>query len=151
MVRLLAFSDAKASSIDARSWLGKELPLICWARNKKEKKRSGKACRRGINSGSGLSVINIALFLEDGRLPSPPPPALSGGTSTDDSFSLSRSHLISPRRYQTPAQKIVQARMWAQGLTIGLLIVAGALTHSKHKPGAHTNAVSYLVLNFCTS
>ncbi|KAF8634790.1 hypothetical protein AX15_000706 [Amanita polypyramis BW_CC] len=39
--------------------------------------------------------------------------------------------LIWRDRYQTPAQKIVQARMWAQGLTIGLLIVAGALTHSQ--------------------
>jgi len=27
--------------------------------------------------------------------------------------------------------QIVQARMWAQGLTIGLLIVAGALTQSR--------------------
>jgi len=29
--------------------------------------------------------------------------------------------------------QIVQARMWAQGLTIGILIVAGALTQSKRK------------------
>jgi hypothetical protein len=29
--------------------------------------------------------------------------------------------------------KIVQARMWAQGLTIGLLIAAGALTGSKRE------------------
>ncbi|KAM6496184.1 hypothetical protein JOM56_008890 [Amanita muscaria] len=34
-------------------------------------------------------------------------------------------------KYMTPAQKIVQARMWAQGMTIGLLIVVGALTHSR--------------------
>ncbi|KAJ3488706.1 hypothetical protein NLI96_g2641 [Meripilus lineatus] len=33
--------------------------------------------------------------------------------------------------YQTLPQKIVQARMWAQGLTIGVLIAAGALTHSR--------------------
>jgi len=33
--------------------------------------------------------------------------------------------------YQTLPQKIVQARMWAQGLTIGILIAAGALTHAK--------------------
>ncbi|KAF9006700.1 hypothetical protein BDQ17DRAFT_1465355 [Cyathus striatus] len=38
--------------------------------------------------------------------------------------------IISRQRYQTYAQKIVQARMWAQGLTVGLLIGAGALTHS---------------------
>ncbi|KAF6762034.1 hypothetical protein DFP72DRAFT_877829 [Ephemerocybe angulata] len=37
--------------------------------------------------------------------------------------------IISRNKYQTYPQKIVQARMWAQGLTIGLLIVAGALTH----------------------
>ncbi|KAF8806269.1 hypothetical protein BYT27DRAFT_7191593 [Phlegmacium glaucopus] len=39
--------------------------------------------------------------------------------------------IISRNKYQTFAQKIVQARMWAQGLTIGLLIVAGALTHGQ--------------------
>jgi len=39
--------------------------------------------------------------------------------------------IISRNKYQTFPQKIVQARMWAQGLTIGLLIVAGALTHSQ--------------------
>ncbi|KAJ3753785.1 hypothetical protein EV360DRAFT_52849, partial [Lentinula raphanica] len=39
--------------------------------------------------------------------------------------------IISRDRYQTPAQKVVQARMWAQGLTIGILIAAGALKHSQ--------------------
>jgi len=39
--------------------------------------------------------------------------------------------IISRNKYQTFPQKIVQARMWAQGLTIGLLIVAGALTHGQ--------------------
>ncbi|KAF8239008.1 hypothetical protein L208DRAFT_1240050, partial [Tricholoma matsutake] len=39
--------------------------------------------------------------------------------------------IISRDKIQSTAQKVVQARMWAQGLTIGLLIVAGALTHSK--------------------
>ncbi|PPQ66732.1 hypothetical protein CVT26_009533 [Gymnopilus dilepis] len=39
--------------------------------------------------------------------------------------------IISRNKYQTYPQKIVQARMWAQGLTIGLIIAAGALTHSK--------------------
>ncbi|EDR12278.1 uncharacterized protein LACBIDRAFT_311516 [Laccaria bicolor S238N-H82] len=39
--------------------------------------------------------------------------------------------IISRNKYQTYPQKIVQARMWAQGLTIGLVIAAGALTQSK--------------------
>jgi len=39
--------------------------------------------------------------------------------------------IISRNKYQTYPQKIVQARMWAQGLTIGLIIAAGALTHTK--------------------
>ncbi|KAF8638599.1 hypothetical protein AX17_002140 [Amanita inopinata Kibby_2008] len=39
--------------------------------------------------------------------------------------------IISRNKYQTTPQKVVQARMWAQGLTIGLLIAAGALTQSK--------------------
>ncbi|KAF8914295.1 hypothetical protein CPB84DRAFT_1957031 [Gymnopilus junonius] len=38
--------------------------------------------------------------------------------------------IISRNKYQTYPQKIVQARMWAQGLTIGLIIAAGALTHA---------------------
>ncbi|TFK43847.1 hypothetical protein BDQ12DRAFT_709523 [Crucibulum laeve] len=38
--------------------------------------------------------------------------------------------IISRQKYQTYPQKIVQARMWAQGLTIGILIVAGALKHA---------------------
>ncbi|KAI0677095.1 hypothetical protein C8Q78DRAFT_987559 [Trametes maxima] len=33
--------------------------------------------------------------------------------------------------YQSAPQKIVQARMWAQGLTIGIIIAAGVLTHSQ--------------------
>ncbi|KAI0638033.1 hypothetical protein C8Q77DRAFT_1088979 [Trametes polyzona] len=33
--------------------------------------------------------------------------------------------------YQSMPQKIVQARMWAQGLTIGIIIAAGVLTHSQ--------------------
>nr|GAT51235.1 predicted protein [Mycena chlorophos] len=32
--------------------------------------------------------------------------------------------IISRNRYQTTAQKIVQARMWAQGLTIGIILTA---------------------------
>ncbi|KZT12594.1 uncharacterized protein LAESUDRAFT_718871 [Laetiporus sulphureus 93-53] len=33
--------------------------------------------------------------------------------------------------YETLPQKLVQARMWAQGLTIGVLIAAAVLTHSR--------------------
>ncbi|KAG5648799.1 hypothetical protein DXG03_000148 [Asterophora parasitica] len=48
--------------------------------------------------------------------------------------------IISRDKFQTTAQKVVQARMWAQGLTIGLLIVAGALTQSKRAAAAkHPN------------
>ncbi|TFK17116.1 hypothetical protein FA15DRAFT_629023 [Coprinopsis marcescibilis] len=39
--------------------------------------------------------------------------------------------IISRNKFQTYPQKIVQARMWAQGLTIGLLLVAGALTQQR--------------------
>lgn len=52
------------------------------------------------------------------------------------SFSLSR--------HQSTSQKVVQARMWAQGLTIGILIAAGMVTHSertnaaKHHPVDHS-------------
>jgi len=44
--------------------------------------------------------------------------------------------IISKDRYQTVPQKVVQARMWAQGLTIGVLIAAGALTHTKRAEAA---------------
>ncbi|KAG6856786.1 hypothetical protein H0H87_000754 [Tephrocybe sp. NHM501043] len=48
--------------------------------------------------------------------------------------------VISRDKIQTTAQKVVQARMWAQGLTIGLLIVAGALTQSRRAAAAkHPN------------
>ncbi|CAL1701005.1 unnamed protein product [Somion occarium] len=40
--------------------------------------------------------------------------------------------IIMRNPYQTIPQKVVQARMWAQGLTIGVLIAAGVLTHSMH-------------------
>lgn len=36
-------------------------------------------------------------------------------------------------RHQTLPQKIVQVRMWAQGLTIGVLIGAGILTHNQRQ------------------
>ncbi|GLB34107.1 putative hypoxia induced protein conserved region [Lyophyllum shimeji] len=48
--------------------------------------------------------------------------------------------IISRDKLQTTPQKLVQARMWAQGLTIGLLIVAGALTHSKRMAAAEQPA-----------
>lgn len=44
--------------------------------------------------------------------------------------------IVFRNRYQTPAQKIVQARMWAQGLTVGVLIGAGVLTHSQRVEAA---------------
>ncbi|KAF9478396.1 hypothetical protein BDN70DRAFT_913668 [Pholiota conissans] len=44
--------------------------------------------------------------------------------------------IISRSKYQTYPQKIVQARMWAQGLTVGLLIAAGALTHARRLENA---------------
>jgi len=46
--------------------------------------------------------------------------------------------IIMKDRHQTTSQKIVQARMWAQGLTIGVLIVAGILTHqTRNEAAAH--------------
>ncbi|KAG2129553.1 uncharacterized protein EDB93DRAFT_1182289 [Suillus bovinus] len=41
--------------------------------------------------------------------------------------------IISRDRHQTLPQKIVQVRMWAQGLTIGVLIGAGILTHNQRQ------------------
>lgn len=44
------------------------------------------------------------------------------------------SHDAHPNlRHQTMTQKVVQVRMWAQGLTIGVLIGAGILTHSQRQ------------------
>lgn len=37
--------------------------------------------------------------------------------------------LVAANKYQTMPQKIVQARMWAQGLTVGVLIAAGVASH----------------------
>ncbi|GJE84520.1 respiratory supercomplex factor 2, mitochondrial [Phanerochaete sordida] len=39
--------------------------------------------------------------------------------------------LIARNRYQSLPQKIVQARLWAQGLTLGVLIVAGVATQAQ--------------------
>jgi len=43
------------------------------------------------------------------------------------------SAIISRNKFQTFPQKIVQARMWAQGLTVGILIAAGALQGVKRR------------------
>ncbi|KAH9951711.1 hypothetical protein B0H21DRAFT_717174 [Amylocystis lapponica] len=44
--------------------------------------------------------------------------------------------IVMRNRHQTVAQKVVQARMWAQGLTIGVLIGAGVLTQSQRAESA---------------
>ncbi|KAJ6561462.1 hypothetical protein DFH09DRAFT_1160002 [Mycena vulgaris] len=41
--------------------------------------------------------------------------------------------IISRDKYQTTAQKVVQARMWAQGLTIGIIITAAGLKANRNK------------------
>ncbi|KAI0650296.1 hypothetical protein C8Q79DRAFT_1006578 [Trametes meyenii] len=41
--------------------------------------------------------------------------------------------IVMRNRYQSTPQKVVQARMWAQGLTIGVLIAAGVLTHTQRQ------------------
>ncbi|KAK7696002.1 hypothetical protein QCA50_000642 [Cerrena zonata] len=46
-------------------------------------------------------------------------------------------------KYQSSAQKIVQARMWAQGLTVGVLITAGVLTHSQQHTAAEHRGVDH--------
>ncbi|TFY75907.1 hypothetical protein EWM64_g8108 [Hericium alpestre] len=52
--------------------------------------------------------------------------------------------IIMRDRHQSTSQKVVQARMWAQGLTVGILIAAGIMTHSqreeaaKHRPVDHS-------------
>ncbi|KAF9782738.1 mitochondrion protein [Thelephora terrestris] len=52
--------------------------------------------------------------------------------------------IIMKDRNQSTSQKVVQARMWAQGLTIGVLIAAGILTHqvraqaAAHRPVDHS-------------
>jgi len=44
--------------------------------------------------------------------------------------------IIWKNKYQTAPQKIVQVRMWAQGLTIGIVLVAGILTHRNQAEAA---------------
>ncbi|KAI0053616.1 hypothetical protein FA95DRAFT_1530464 [Auriscalpium vulgare] len=41
--------------------------------------------------------------------------------------------IIMRDRHQSTSQKVVQARMWAQGLTIGVLVAAGILTHTQRE------------------
>lgn len=41
--------------------------------------------------------------------------------------------IVMANKHQTYPQKIVQARMWAQGLTVGVLIGAGILTHGQRQ------------------
>ena len=41
--------------------------------------------------------------------------------------------------------QIVQARMWAQGLTIGVVLAAGALTHAHRTRMQEEGAVRHLV------
>ena len=45
--------------------------------------------------------------------------------------------------YQSTPQKVVQARMWAQGLTIGVLITAGILTQSQRKAQMENRSVDH--------
>lgn len=50
-----------------------------------------------------------------------------------------RARLLTTRslcRHQSTAQKVVQARMWAQGLTIGVMVAAGILTHQQRQEAA---------------
>ncbi|KAI0254735.1 hypothetical protein BJV78DRAFT_1182567 [Lactifluus subvellereus] len=51
--------------------------------------------------------------------------------------------IIMRDRHQSTSQKVVQARMWAQGLTIGVLITTGILTHSQRKESANHHAVDH--------
>ncbi|TFY72983.1 hypothetical protein EVG20_g11 [Dentipellis fragilis] len=44
--------------------------------------------------------------------------------------------IIMRDKHQSTSQKVVQARMWAQGLTIGVLVGAGVLTHSQREEAA---------------
>ena len=51
--------------------------------------------------------------------------------------------LTSVSRHQSTSQKVVQARMWAQGLTIGVLITTGIITHSQRDEAAKHHAVDH--------
>ena len=47
--------------------------------------------------------------------------------------------LTSLTRHQSTSQKVVQTRMWAQGLTIGVLIATGILSHSQREVAVKYN------------
>ncbi|KAI0736153.1 hypothetical protein C8Q72DRAFT_803032 [Fomitopsis betulina] len=51
--------------------------------------------------------------------------------------------LVWRNRQQSATQKIVQVRMWAQGLTIGVLIAAGVLTHAHRQEAAEHRQVDH--------
>ncbi|RPD67320.1 hypothetical protein L226DRAFT_529671 [Lentinus tigrinus ALCF2SS1-7] len=51
--------------------------------------------------------------------------------------------VVMRNRYQSTPQKVVQARMWAQGLTIGVLIAAGILTQTSRSKAHETRAVDH--------
>ncbi|GJE84172.1 Respiratory supercomplex factor 2, mitochondrial [Phanerochaete sordida] len=51
--------------------------------------------------------------------------------------------IVMANRHQTMPQKIVQARMWAQGLTIGVIIGAGVLTQSQRQKQFEERSVDH--------
>ncbi|EPT03663.1 hypothetical protein FOMPIDRAFT_1022258 [Fomitopsis schrenkii] len=51
--------------------------------------------------------------------------------------------LVWRNRQQSATQKIVQVRMWAQGLTIGVLIAAGIMTHANRLEAAEHRQVDH--------
>lgn len=52
--------------------------------------------------------------------------------------------IIARNKYQTLPQKIVQARMWAQGLTLGVLIAAGVATQAKRSTAQDEGPVRHI-------
>jgi len=46
--------------------------------------------------------------------------------------------VIWKNKYQTGPQKLVQVRMWAQGLTIGIVLAAGILTHANRQEATNS-------------
>ncbi|KAI0796807.1 hypothetical protein C8Q75DRAFT_846226 [Abortiporus biennis] len=55
--------------------------------------------------------------------------------------------IIMRDRYQTLPQKLVQARLWAQGLTLGVLIAAGIMTHARREKVFDEGAVRHLTVD----
>ncbi|KAI9001422.1 hypothetical protein BD414DRAFT_533168 [Trametes punicea] len=51
--------------------------------------------------------------------------------------------IVMRNRYQSTPQKVVQARMWAQGLTIGVLIAAGILTQTQRSQSHENRSVDH--------